>query len=284
MSEMFTTPKNSIDFSVWGRYALFTDPLTRVGGEKSSYHLPTYEALKGICKSIYWKPTIIWYVDKVRIVRRIRTQTRGMKPLNFDGIFASAKDPDKKQTPPNTLSIYTYLTGDARSENPADITDGPGVEYQVRAHFEWNHYHSALAGDRIEGKHYAIAKRSLERGGRQDIFLGTRDCQGYVGPCVFGEGQGDYDNDGSLDYGLTFHSFDYPDETGLGRLGANFWRPKLINGVIIFPRPDDASQIVKKDIRPMRPRAFGVDCVRSVEEEAVALAAATGDLDQETAS
>lgn len=282
MPETFVTPKNCLEFRVWGRYALFTDPLTRVGGEKSSYHLPTYEALKGICKSIYWKPTLIWYVDKVRILRRIRTQTRGMKPLNFDGIFTSARDPDKKQTPPNTLAIYTYLTGDARSENSVDITDGPGVEYQVRAHFKWNPHHAALAGDRVDGKHYAIAKRSLERGGRQDIFLGTRDCQGYVVPCAFGEDPGDYDNDGSLDYGLTFHSFDYPDETGVGRLGANFWRPKLVNGVLTFPRPDDTNRIVKKDIRAMQPRAFG-DRVRSVNEEASELAAATGALDQEAA-
>jgi len=271
LPDTFPTPKNCLEFRVWGRYALFTDPLTRVGGEKSSYHLPTYEALKGICKSIYWKPTFIWFVDKVRILRRIRTQTRGMKPLDY--ISGG-----------NTLAIYTYLTGDARSETPADITDGPGVEYQVRAHFEWNPHHVALAADRVDGKHYAIAKRSLEHGGRQDIFLGTRDCQGYVAPCVFGEGLGDYDNDGSLDYGLTFHSFDYPDETGVGRLGTNFWRPKLVNGVLTFPRPDDTNQIVKKDIRAMQPRAFGVDHGRSVEEEALDLAAATGALDQEAAS
>ena len=224
-------------------------------------------------------------MDKVRILRRIRTQTRGMKPLNYDGIFASARQPTKKQTPPNTLAIYTYLTGDARSESPAaDITDSPGVEYQVRAHFEWNPHHEALARDRVAGKHYAIAKRSLERGGRQDIFLGTRDCQGYVVPCAFGEGPGDYDNDDSIDCDLTFHSFDYPDETGAGRFGANFWRPKLVNGVLTFPRPDDTSQLVKKDIRAMEPRAFGADRVRSVEEETVALDVATGTLDQEAAS
>jgi hypothetical protein len=65
----------------------------------------------------------------------------------------------------NTLAIYTYLTGDARSENPVDITDGPSVEYQVRAHFEWNPHHAALAGDRVDGKHYAIAKRRSVRDG-----------------------------------------------------------------------------------------------------------------------
>ena len=63
--------KNRIDFKVAGRFALFTDPLTRIGGEKCSYHIPTYEALKGIAKSIYWKPTFIWIIDKVRIMKKI---------------------------------------------------------------------------------------------------------------------------------------------------------------------------------------------------------------------
>ncbi len=126
----------------------------------------------------------------------------------------------------------------------------------------------ALAGDRIDGKHYAIAQRSLNTGGRQDIFLGTRDCQGYVTPCAFGEGQSDYDNDGPVDYSLMFHSFDYPDETGDGWFRSNFWRPRLIDGVLTFPRPDDTNgQIIKKDIRPMQAKKFGVHQLRSVEEE-----------------
>ena len=271
MPESQSVVRNAIEFRVWGRYALFTDPLTRVGGEKCSYHLPTYEAIKGVCKSIYWKPTFIWYIDQVRLMRRIRTQTRGMKPLDY----ASGG---------NTLAIYTYLTGDARSVNPADIVDGPGVEYQVRAHFEWNRHHDALAQDRIEGKHFAIAQRSLERGGRQDIFLGTRDCQGYVAPCQFGSGPGDYDSEGTLDYSLMFHSFDYPDETGAGRLATNFWRPKLVNGVLTFPRPDDRSgQIVKRDIRAMTARRFGLNSsVTSAEDLFAELQASTGALEPET--
>jgi CRISPR-associated protein Cas5d len=251
---------------------MFTDPLTRVGGEKCSYHLPTYEALKGICKSIYWKPTFIWYVDQVRLMRRIRTQTRGMKPLDY-------------VSGGNTLAIYTYLTGDARSEKPTDLTEGPGVEYQVRAHFEWNPHQEALAADRVEGKHFAVAQRSLERGGRQDIFLGTRECQGYVGPCEFGSGKSDYDGDGSVDYALMFHSFDYPDETGAGRLATNFWRPKLNDGVLHFPRPDDPEQIVRKDIRAMTAKQFVIERnLQSVEAEYGALDASTGPMEGAGAS
>ena len=43
--------KNEITFCVKSKYALFSDPLNRVSGEKFSYQIPTYEALKGVVKS-----------------------------------------------------------------------------------------------------------------------------------------------------------------------------------------------------------------------------------------
>lgn len=232
------TDRNRIEFKVWGRYALFSDPLTRIGGEKCSYHIPTYEALKGIAKSIYWKPTFVWIVDEVRVMKRIRTQTKGTKPLVFSG--------------GNDLAIYTFL---------AD------VEYQVRAHFVWNEHQRELEEDRVEGKHYAIAQRMLERGGRQDIFLGTRDCQGYVEPCQFGSGAGSYDDAGELAFGLMFHGFDYPDETGEAKLQTRFWRPTMRNGYILFDRPQDCG--IRKVVREMRAKKFGIGRnVRDIDAEA----------------
>jgi len=241
------TRHKGISFKVWARHALFTDPLTRVGGEKCSYHLPTYEALKGIAKSIYWKPTFIWIIDEVRVMNRIRTQTKGTKPLVFSG--------------GNDLAIYTFL---------AD------VEYQVRAHFEWNLHRPELADDRNPGKHFAVAQRMLEKGGRQDIFLGTRDCQGYVEPCEFGSGVGEYDGAERLDYSLMFHGFDYPDETGSGQLHARFWRPTLAGGVIRFPRPEDC--VTRKLVREMTAKLFVKDKnLRGVEAEATELQLEAGD-------
>lgn len=217
--------KNSISFKVWGRYALFTDPITKIGGEKYSYQIPTYESIKGILKSIYWKPSIIWYVDRIRIIKPIRTQTKGTKPLVWSG--------------GNSLAIYTFLHE---------------VEYQVQAHFEWNEYRPELESDRIDGKHYAIAKRMVEKGGRQDIFLGVRDCQGYVEPCEFGEGAGAYDEIDELPFGLMFHGFDYPDETGKEEFHSRFWHAVMKNGVVDFPRPEDCK--LRRFIREMRPKEF----------------------------
>ena len=234
------TPKNSIEFKVWGRYALFTDPLTKIGGEKCSYHIPTYEALKGVVKSVYWKPTIIWYIDKVRVMKRIRTQTKGVKPLKMSG--------------GNDLSIYSFLSN---------------VEYQVQAHFDWNYNRPELENDRNEGKHYNIAKRMLERGGRQDIFLGTRDCQGYVEPCEFGSGPGEFDEDPEIAYSLMFHGFDYPDEIGKNEFWSRFWYPKMVRGVIEFLAPDKCE--IRKFIREMTPKEFelGKNFLECEKEEAL---------------
>jgi len=207
--------RNSVEFKVYGRYALFSDPITRPGGEKFSYQVPTYQALKGIAESIYWKPTLIWHIDAVRVMNRIQTESKGVRPIKMSG--------------GNELAYYTYLRE---------------TEYQVLAHFEWNMNRPELEFDRDENKHHCIARRAVKQGGRRDVFLGTRECQAYVEPCVFGEGESFYEKDkdggsyGRIDFGLMFHGFDYPDETGKNELAVRIWPQFMDNGVIVFDPPE----------------------------------------------
>jgi CRISPR-associated protein Cas5d len=216
--------KNEVTFKVYGKYALFTDPLTKIGGEKSSLMLPTYQALKGICESLYWKPSIIWFVDKVHIINPIKTESKGIRPIKYNG--------------GNDLSYYTYLSD---------------VEYIVTAHFEFNINRPDLKQDRNENKHYFIAKRSIEKGGRRDIFLGTRECQGYV-ETVTGEVKGYYDDMGEMTFGLQYHSLSYPDENEREELWAKFWYPKMENGIIEFCRPEHCPK--ENFIRKMPMKTF----------------------------
>ena len=231
--------ENSIEFKVYGRRALFSDPLTRIGGEKFTYPIPTYQAIKGITESIYWKPTFIWYIDSVRVMKQIQTESQGVRPIDYGG--------------GNTLSIYTYLKD---------------VEYRVRAHFEWNENRPDMADDRNENKHYFIAQRMLKRGGRRDIFLGTRECQGYVEPCSFEEGEGAYDNISELAFGLMVHGFTYPDEVvreeEKGSLTARFWSPVMKRGVIQFVRPEQC--LKQRILRQMDMKQFDDGHFSSVEE------------------
>ncbi len=221
---------NIVEFQVTGNYGLFSDPVMRIGGEKCSYQVPTYEALKGILMSVYWKPTLIWYIDKVRIMNPIQMEVKGIRPIKYHG--------------GNDLAYYTYLK-DCR--------------YQVQAHFEWNENRPELAKDRNENKHHEIAKKMIRKGGRRDIFLGARECQGYVEPCVFGEGAGAYDSTPSLAFGLMYHGLTYADEAyseeTAHSMTANFWYPVMEKGIITFPRPEECP--LHKFLRPMEMKSFG---------------------------
>lgn len=226
--------ENFVEFEVSGDYALYSDVLTKSGGEKFSYPIPTYEALKGVMHSIYWKPTIVWIIDGCRVMNKISTERKGIRPIKYGG--------------GNDLSYYTYLRD---------------VRYQVRAHFEWNDNRPELEGDRNENKHHNIAKRMIQRGGRRDIFLGTRECMAYVRPCVFGEGEGYYDNSGEILYGFTYHGVTYADEAVLpedkGQMTVRFWQPKMVNGVIRFQRPDEIPESCKRHIKEMSIKRFSPD-------------------------
>lgn len=227
--------RNSIEFELFGEYALFTDPIMKMGGEKLTYSVPTYQALKGIVESIYWKPTIIWIIDEIRIMNPIKMESKGIRPIQYSG--------------GNTLANYTYL------KKP---------HYQVKAHFEFNMNRTDLAYDRNEHKHHNIAKRSLNLGGRRDIFLGTRECQGYVEPCKYGHGKGFYDGYGEINLGTMVHGINYPDEIGRNELEVRLWNPVMKDGIIQFLNPEQCTLVRK--IMDMEPKSFDQSTVQSVGE------------------
>jgi CRISPR-associated protein Cas5d len=237
--------RNSVTFEVYGEYALFAEPATRVGGEKFTYQVPTYEALKGILHSIYWKPTIIWIIDEVRIMNPIQTETKGIRTIKYDS---------GKHGPFTDLSGYTYLK-DCR--------------YQVKAHFIWNENRPELANDHNENKHHNIAKRMIDRGGRRDVFLGTRECQGYVTPCNYGEEKGFYDEIEELNFGLMYHGITYADEAyseeTYHKMSVRYAPIVMRHGIITFPSPQ---QCIHRTIREMEIKQFGLDNnLLQVEEE-----------------
>lgn len=232
-------PRNAVQFRVWGRMALFTDPITKAGGEKASYPIPTYQALKGVLESVYWKPTIIWIIDEMRVINRVHTQSRGIRPISLNGN--------------NDLAIHQYL---------AD------VEYEVSAHFIFNPHREDLKEDRNEHKHHNMAKRMLKRGGRRDIYLGTRECQGYVEyltPEEYGQKPSDYDGTGEITFGTMYHGMTYADEGPGGVLQIRLWQPVMKDGVVTFLAPQDCTMV--RTLRKVKAKSFTKNNVRFVYEE-----------------
>lgn len=219
--------RNQIEFEVQGAYALFTDPLMKLGGEKMTMQIPSYQAMKGIVESVYWKPSIIWYIDEIRVMNPIRMESKGMRPIKMSG--------------ENDLANYSYLRD---------------VKYQVKAHFEFNTNRMDLAQDFNENKHHNIAKRCVEKGGRRDVFLGARECQAYVEPCEFGEGKGFYDDYDEVHFGTMVHGLNYPDETGRNMLETRLWQPVMKFGYIAFIRPEDCPLV--RSIKEMHAKSFSL--------------------------
>ena len=206
---------NQFEYKAYGDYALFSDPVTRVG----------------------WKPTLLYIIDEVKILNPIRTVSKGIRPIKYNG--------------GNDLSMYTYLHD---------------VAYAVRGRFIWNKNHPELAQDRNKDKHFQILKRMIARGGRRDIFLGTRECQAYVEPCRFDEEKSFY-SDGELSFGLMYHSLIYADEAicdeDKGKLTVCFHSPVMKNGVIRLTPPEKCS--VKRHIKPAKIKVFDSEHLMSAD-------------------
>lgn len=238
---------NPFYYSVEGDYALFTDPMSKGGGEKYTYQIPTYQALVGITEAIYYKPTINIIVDEVKILNPISTETKGVRLL-IDGKKKMNQD----------LSCYTYLKK---------------VKYAIKFHFEWNLNYPELEQDRNEKKHQEIILRSLRRGGRRDIFLGTRECVGYIKKLNKEEYEGilvaEELKEKSISFGIMFHSFSYPnqskDKLNYDYLVSNFTNTVVENGIVRFCRSEEC--MISRQLEKYSSKNFTMDNIKSVNEE-----------------
>ncbi|WP_165390470.1 type I-C CRISPR-associated protein Cas5c [Streptococcus parasuis] len=191
--------------------ALFTNPATKGGGERSSYSVPTRQALKGIIDGIYYKPTFTNVVTEVKIVKQIQTELHGIRALLHD----HSAD----------LSYVSYLSD---------------VEYLVKFHFIWNENRPDLIHDRLPKKHEAIMERSIRKGGRHDIFVGTRECLGVVEAISQEKYEiADVKYKGmTIDFGVMFHSFAYPTESNQP-LRSYFTKTVMEDSVIRFKEQEE---------------------------------------------
>ncbi len=232
---------NPFYMKVFGDYALFTDPMTKGGGEKFTYQVPTYQSLKGIVEACYWKPTFYYVIDSVKVIKPVKTETKG--------ILSPMKDGGKD------LNYYTYLKD---------------VEYLIKYHFRWNENRKDLDYDWNEKKHEQILLRSMKRGGRRDVFLGTRECIGHIERIKskdFENAKSYYEGE-TISLGIMFHSFVYPDEAydvnTENVLTSNFSPVTMTNGVIDFIEPKDCE--IKHNLGGYSIKSFGRSNLIGVEE------------------
>lgn len=207
---------NNVEYILEADYALFTNPVLGVGGEKCSYMVPTYEALKRITENIYWKPTFYWVIDEIKVLNIINYECKAILPKKYK---------DKG----HDLSYYTYLKN---------------VKYLVKAHFEWNENYPQFEKDRNVKKHKEMFERALRAGGRRSIYAGTSECPAYVSPVNDTELTSVYDNVDLFPIGFMYHSKGYPNENkdGEEKLYTYFQNIDIKNGFIKFNKQEDCEK------------------------------------------
>ena len=136
-----------IKLRVWGDYALFTRPEMKV--ERVSYDVMTPSAARGILEAIYWKPAIVWVIDRIHVLRPVRFENIRRNEL-ANRVAVNQRDMDEGKP------VCRYIEDDRQQRASMVLRD---VAYLIEAHFE-------LTGsdDADPGKHLAIFERRVKKG------------------------------------------------------------------------------------------------------------------------
>ena len=149
---------------VWGDYACFTRPEMKV--ERVSYDVMTPSAARGILEAIYWKPAIMWKIDKIHV----------LNPIRFDNIRRNevlgtiSVSQIKKAMKGEEVELYQDSNEDRAQRASLLLRD---VCYCIEAHFELTK--DAGPEDTPE-KHYNMALRRMRKGQcYHNPYLGCRE-------------------------------------------------------------------------------------------------------------
>nr|WP_298068014.1 type I-C CRISPR-associated protein Cas5c [uncultured Mailhella sp.] len=206
----------------WGCYALFSRPECKA--ERMSYDVPTPSAVRGMLEAVHWKPAIVWRVDKIHVLKRIRFDTLRRNEVGVKGPTA--------RTVKNAASAGADLrlfVEEARQQRAALVLRD--VDYVVEAHFEMTA--RAGIGDN-EGKHLDIFRRRARRG---ECFhqpcLGCREFPAYFSLLEDDEElpESELSGDAQRDLGIMLYDMDFASS-----ITSLFYRPRLEQGVIDVAR------------------------------------------------
>lgn len=200
---------------VWGDYACFTRPEMKV--ERVSYDVITPSAARGILEAIYWKPSIVWVVDRLHV----------LNPIKFDNIrrneLASklALGTVRKAMNDGSSAVQVFIEDDRQQRAALVLRD---VAYVIEAHFAFT-----SGEDNNPVKHKEMFERRAAKGQCfHHPYFGCREfpvhfdlVEEVVPPSV---------HKGEKDLGWMLHDVDFGNN-----MEARFFRALMRDGIIDVP-------------------------------------------------
>lgn len=203
-----------IRLKVWGDYACFTRPEMKV--ERVSYDVMTPSAARGILEAIYWKPAIVWEIDRIHVMKAVRFDN-----IRRNEVLGKIPMEPVKSAFQGREAVLFKDSNDERVQRASLILRD--VCYYIEAHF--NMTDKAGPEDTVE-KHYNVALRRMRKG--QCFHHPYFGCREF--PVQFEFVDGDIPKselDGKKDLGLMLWDIDFAHD-----MKAVFFRAEMNEGVI----------------------------------------------------
>lgn len=184
--------------------------------ERVSYDVMTPSAARGILEAIYWKPAIVWEIDRIHV----------MKPVRFDNIRRNEVKgkiplaPVKSAFQGNEEVLFQDANDERVQRASMVLRD---VSYYIEAHF--NKTDKAGPEDSVE-KHYNVALRRMRKG--QCFHHPYFGCREFPVQFEFVDGEiPKSELNGKKDLGLMLWDIDFAHD-----MKAVFFRAEMNEGVI----------------------------------------------------
>ncbi|MES2708191.1 MAG: type I-C CRISPR-associated protein Cas5c [Verrucomicrobiota bacterium] len=151
-----------IKLHVTGEFACFTRPEMKV--ERVSYDVITPSAARGILEAIYWKPQILWVVDRIHVLAPIRFTN-----IRRNEVGVKASSPSAAAMKGEIVPLLGILADDPKNRQQRASTLLRDVSYLIEAHFEildrrFDKNGPELPARDNEGKHLDMFKRRARTG------------------------------------------------------------------------------------------------------------------------
>ncbi len=111
---------------VQGKIACFTRP--ELKAERVSYSVMTPSAARGVLEAIFWKPAIVWRIDRIRVLNDIKWIAFRRNEVN-----SRAATPAAATIASGGVAPVLIVEDDRAQRNTVALRD---IDYVIEAHFE----------------------------------------------------------------------------------------------------------------------------------------------------
>ena len=226
---------------VSGDFACFTRPEMKV--ERVSYDVITPSAARGIFSAIFWKPAIRWRITKIEVMNPIRwisvrrNEVSAVASPRSPGIFVEDTRQPRAGLILCDVRYRLYAEFDFIPPEKRTPSINPSPEWLTEVEENEMYTQAENRPDEKEAKYAAIFDRRATKG--QCFIHPYMGCREFSCSKIRLVKNPKLEIDQPIaekrDLGFMLYDMDFSDPKDIKPM---FYRPQMVNGVIIVPHPD----------------------------------------------